>query len=275
MCFFFGGLKYKEQNFNTTVASTMSSLMAVATSSLIIPAALYSTLVEPKEKQFKLILDLSRGTSVVLLILYVLYLGFQLGTHAFLFDAEHKPGRSDNDGAQHESAESDDSDSMDEHQEALLSGVESGIVLVVVTVLVAICAEYLVGSIDEIVASSGISKTFIGLILIPIVGNAAEHVTAVVVAMKNKVRATFSLLPHSNDKNFRICSFLYPICNFPSLLLQEPSSFYPSTQSCTPRACAPPFFLRFSRRGLLPSGGVIPAPRDAPRPCQIKHEQYC
>lgn len=234
MCFFFGGLKYKEQCFNTTVASTMSSLMAVATSSLIIPAALYSTLVEPKEKQFKLILDLSRGTSVVLLILYVLYLGFQLGTHAFLFDAEHKPGRSGNDSAQHESAESD-SDSLDEHQEVLLSGVESGIVLVVVTVLVAICAEYLVGSIDEIVASSGISKTFIGLILIPIVGNAAEHVTAVVVAMKDKVRATFSLLPHSNDKNFRICSFLYPICHLPSLLLQEPS-FYPSTQSCTPRA---------------------------------------
>lgn len=59
--------------------------------------------------------------------------------------------------------------------------------LVVVTLAVAVCAEYLVGSIDSIVASSGISKTFIGLILIPIVGNAAEHVTAVVVALKDKV----------------------------------------------------------------------------------------
>jgi len=222
MCFFFGGLKYKEQCFNTTVASTMSSLMAVATSSLIIPAALYSTLVEPKEKQFKLILDLSRGTSVVLLILYVLYLGFQLGTHAFLFDAEHKPGRSDNDSAQHESAEND-SDSLDEHQEALLSGVESGIVLVVVTVLVAICAEYLVGSIDEIVASSGISKTFIGLILIPIVGNAAEHVTAVVVAMKNKMDLAIGVAIGSS---MQIALLVTPFLVILGWIIGQPMSLY-------------------------------------------------
>jgi Ca2+:H+ antiporter len=56
-----------------------------------------------------------------------------------------------------------------------------------VTVAVAICAEYLVDSIDSIVATAHISKTFIGLILLPIVGNAAEHVTAVVVALKDKM----------------------------------------------------------------------------------------
>lgn len=60
-------------------------------------------------------------------------------------------------------------------------------VLVVVTLLVSICAEYLVDSIDEIVASGKISKSFIGLILLPIVGNAAEHVTACVVATRNKM----------------------------------------------------------------------------------------
>jgi Ca2+:H+ antiporter len=60
-------------------------------------------------------------------------------------------------------------------------------VLVVVTVMVSVCAEYLVGSIDAIVESAHISKNFIGLILIPIVGNAAEHVTAVVVAIRNKM----------------------------------------------------------------------------------------
>jgi Ca2+:H+ antiporter len=60
-------------------------------------------------------------------------------------------------------------------------------VLVVVTILVAICADYLVGTIDDLVESANISKAFIGLILIPIVGNAAEHVTAVVVALRNKM----------------------------------------------------------------------------------------
>lgn len=174
MCFFFGGLRHKEQTFNTTVASTMSSLMAVATSSLIIPAALYSTLSRSKEPSFDLILDLSRGTSVVLLILYILYLVFQLHTHADLFEGNNEEG--------------------ERRQESLLTTPESALVLVLVTVLVAVCAEYLVGSIDEIVASSGISKTFIGLILIPIVGNAAEHVTAVVVAMKDKVDSPSSFV---------------------------------------------------------------------------------
>lgn len=60
-------------------------------------------------------------------------------------------------------------------------------VLVVVTIAVAICAEYLVDSIDSLVETAHISKTFIGLILLPIVGNAAEHVTAVVVAVKDKM----------------------------------------------------------------------------------------
>jgi len=60
-------------------------------------------------------------------------------------------------------------------------------VLVVTTVLVAQCADYLVGSIDDLVETAHISKAFIGLILIPIVGNAAEHVTAVVVAVRNKM----------------------------------------------------------------------------------------
>lgn len=65
--------------------------------------------------------------------------------------------------------------------------ISAAAVLVVTTILVAICADYLVGSIDDIVESVNISKAFIGLILIPIVGNAAEHVTAVVVAVRDKM----------------------------------------------------------------------------------------
>jgi len=69
----------------------------------------------------------------------------------------------------------------------LLGPWAAGAVLVVITLLVAICAEFLVDFIDSIVVDFGISKTFIGLILLPIVGNAAEHVTAVVVAWKDKM----------------------------------------------------------------------------------------
>jgi Ca2+:H+ antiporter len=116
-------------------------------------------------------LQLSRGTAIILLILYVMYLVFQLKTHTGLFDAEYQAA----DEAEGES------------QEPQMSPWAAAIVLVIVTVVVAICAEYLIDSIDSIVVTAHISKTFIGLILLPIVGNAAEHVTAVVVALKDKM----------------------------------------------------------------------------------------
>lgn len=59
--------------------------------------------------------------------------------------------------------------------------------LICSTILVALCAECLVSSIDHLVTSAGISRVFVGLILLPIVGNAAEHATAVTVAVKDKM----------------------------------------------------------------------------------------
>lgn len=170
-CFLAGGIRYHEQRFNETVASTMSSLMAVSSASLIIPATLYaamkgSSASDDKEEN---ILVLSHGTAIILLVIYVLYLIFQLRTHTDLFDEEQTA----EDGKQQEPE--------------ILSPPAAGIALVLITICVAVCAEFLVDSIDSIVASAHISKTFIGLILLPIVGNAAEHVTAVVVATKNKM----------------------------------------------------------------------------------------
>lgn len=68
-----------------------------------------------------------------------------------------------------------------------LSRVSSILLLLVSTATVAVCAEFMVDSIDGLVATSSIKETFIGLIILPIVGNAAEHVTAVTVAMRNKI----------------------------------------------------------------------------------------
>ena len=174
-CFFAGGLRYHEQGFNETVASTMSSLMAVSSASLIIPATLYAVLkgsAASDEKEGN-ILILSHGTAIILLIIYILYLVFQLRTHTDLFDEEQSGEDGENGNKQQEPE--------------ILKPWAAGIALVVVTICVAVCAEYLVGSIDSIVETAHISKTFIGLILLPIVGNAAEHVTAVVVAMKDKM----------------------------------------------------------------------------------------
>ena len=178
-CFISGGVKQKEQKFNATVASTMSSMMAVSSASLIIPATLYAV-VSPNSSDhqtMKDILFLSRGTALILLFLYVLYLVFQLYSHTFLFtETDNSQGDGDGGEAQPE-----------EEEPHILNPLAAGVALVLVTVAVAVCAEYLVDSIDSIVETAHISKTFIGLILLPIVGNAAEHVTAVVVSYKGKM----------------------------------------------------------------------------------------
>jgi Ca2+:H+ antiporter len=177
-CFIAGGIHNTrtgtaqgiEQGFNSTVASTMSSLMTVAAASLILPATLYSVLASSYEDANHALLMLSHGTAIILLVLYVLYLVFQLKTHSTLFDAEN-----------------DALDDDDDCEEASMSPWAGAVILVIVTAVVAICAEYLVDSIDALVETAHISKTFVGLILLPIVGNAAEHVTAIVVALKDKM----------------------------------------------------------------------------------------
>ena len=165
------------QEFNGTVASTMSSLMAVASASLIIPATLYAVMAtgttEERKETENQILVLSHGTAIILLILYVLYLFFQLKTHADLFE-----GKVDDD---------DEGAHQEPEEPQILSPWAAGVALVAITLCVAVCAEYLVDSIDSIVEPAHISKTFIGLILLPIVGNAAEHVTAILVSLKSKM----------------------------------------------------------------------------------------
>jgi Ca2+:H+ antiporter len=178
MCFFLGGIynmrgpdgNGTEQSFSTATAQTTCSLMTLASASMILPAALYGVLSKADEdnKQAS-ILVLSRGTSIILLFLYVLYLYFALRTHKKLFEPEAQVNGSE-----------------DEH-EPLLGPWSAGLVLVVTTLIISVCADYMVDSIDALVATGKISKTFIGLILIPIVGNAAEHVTACVVAVKDKM----------------------------------------------------------------------------------------
>jgi Ca2+:H+ antiporter len=214
-CFVAGGYNRIQQTFNQTVAQTMSSLMALATASLLIPAAFHASVgggakgeevIPAGESQG--ILALSRGTSIVLLIIYVLYLFFQIKTHADYFEQQAEEGQET------------------ESRETVLRPPESVLLLVVVTLLVAFCAEYLVDSIDSIVEETGMSKTFIGLILLPIVGNAAEHVTAVVVAMKNKMDLAIGVAIGSS---MQIALFLTPFLVVLGWIIDQPMSLYFNT----------------------------------------------
>ncbi|KAI0899245.1 Calcium/proton exchanger [Annulohypoxylon nitens] len=206
MCFFFGGIANmrdddghgQEQSFQTITAQTTASLMTLSAASMILPGTLFMIINDSDEgddaERNNIILSLSRGTAIILLLLYVLYLFFQLRTHHKLFSAESgvESQSTQNESqlpaeAAAENVRSAVQESSEESEEPHMSPYSAGAVLIVTTVLVSICADYLVESIDALVERAHISRSFIGLILIPIVGNAAEHVTAVVVAIKNKM----------------------------------------------------------------------------------------
>lgn len=223
-CFIAGGYNRLQQTFNQTVAQTMSSLLALATAGLIIPAAFHASFPKSEEGlNDQKILALSRGASIVLLLIYVLFLLFQLKTHKGLFEGVNEDSTEDEEQRlqnQNVGAGSKDED------EATLSSVSSIVVLFIVTVIVSICADYLVGSIDDIVETSGLSKTFIGLIVIPIVGNAAEHVTAVVVAIKDKMDLAIGVAVGSS---LQIALFVTPFMVLVGWIIDVPMSLYFST----------------------------------------------
>lgn len=104
-----------------------------------------------------------------------------------------------------------------------MSRTSAVILLVVSTGLVAVCAEFLVSSIDYLVSNTGVSEAFVGLIILPIVGNAAEHVTAVTVASKNKMDLAIGVAVGSS---IQIALFVTPVIVLLGWILNKDMSLY-------------------------------------------------
>ncbi|XP_043723373.1 vacuolar cation/proton exchanger 3 isoform X2 [Telopea speciosissima] len=117
------------------------------------------------------ILQLSRVSSIIMLLAYFAYLFFQLKTHRQLFEAQ----------------QDEDGDEVGSEEEAVISFWSAFAWLVGMTVVIALLSEYVVGTIEDASESWGISVSFISIILLPIVGNAAEHAGAIIFAFKNKL----------------------------------------------------------------------------------------
>lgn len=147
---------------------------------------------------------LSSGTSIILLVVYGCYLFFQLKSHVDIYNApsektekRHKEGGDASKnlatigkslaGVAGQNAHEATLAELEEEEEPQLHIWVAVFTLLAATALVAACAEFLVGAIDSITTTGSLSKTFVGLILLPIVGNAAEHATAVTVAVKDKM----------------------------------------------------------------------------------------
>ncbi|KAL2066011.1 hypothetical protein VTL71DRAFT_2082 [Oculimacula yallundae] len=235
MCFFFGGLRREEQFFNKTVAQTAASLLALAVGSVIIPTCFdeFSAVKDQKH-----VAALSRGTSVILLVVYIGYLYFQLKTHAVMFNEEsqkvamrprkHKvPAGAISKGiakaggvaagagrATVEDRPPNDElinarayeDADDEDEEPQLHIAVAWATLAGATAIIGLCAEFMVDAIGSI--TGAISIEFVGLILLPIVGNAAEHATAVTVACKDKMDLAIGVAVGSS---MQVSLFLIPL----------------------------------------------------------------
>ncbi|KAF9450331.1 calcium/proton exchanger [Macrolepiota fuliginosa MF-IS2] len=283
MCFFAGGLKYSEQGFGASATQLNSSLLTISVIAVLLPAAFHFTAQLDPNTETRDILAVSRGTSLILLVIYIGYLLFQLWSHAKLFEDDYsdvqksveydhtikkrqkaseqqlaerakrpfipngsltdEPIRMDSIGnstsrantnssavARMITARADQGEhpttmpkdganpshypmdaeaaEKDVHEEATINRVVTVALLVVVTVLVGVTAEWLVDSIDGLTDKGVISKEFVGIILLPIVGNAAEHVTAVTVSVKDKLNLSLSVAAGSS---LQIALFVIPV----------------------------------------------------------------
>jgi Ca2+:H+ antiporter len=191
-----GGLRHERQHFNRTAAGMGSSLLLLSAIGLVVPALFHFTASGQgvgKER------GLSLEIAVILFAIYLLSLVFSLKTHRHLFVGE-----------------APDADDMGERPWTLRRSVG---VLALVTVAVAVMSELLVGAIQPAAASLGLTQVFVGVILVALVGNAAEHSTAVLVAMKNKMDLALGIAVGSS---LQIALFVAPVLVFASYFVGTP-----------------------------------------------------
>ncbi|OLP17635.1 calcium/proton exchanger [Leptolyngbya sp. 'hensonii'] len=202
-----GGLRYKEQEFQPIIARVNASSMNLAVIAILLPTAVNITsdiIDEPTLQR------LSAAVACVLILVYALTLLFSMRTHTYLYDAGLAEIAPD------ELAEANLAADEGNHEVNLWLWV---LVLLAATVFVAIESELLVDSLKPATAYLGLTPLFTGVILLPIVGNAAEHATAVTVAIKNKMDLSVSVAVGSS---LQIALFVAPVLVLAGWLLGQP-----------------------------------------------------
>ncbi|KAL1332662.1 hypothetical protein HN51_061442 [Arachis hypogaea] len=204
--FLSGGIVFskKEQVFNKAAATVNSGLLLMAVMGLLFPAVLHYTRTEVHFGKSEL--ALSRFSSCVMLVAYAAYLFFQLRSQSGLYIS-----------ANEEERETGDNSTDDESPE--ISKWESIIWLSVMTAWISILSEYLVGAIEGASNSWNIPVTFISVILLPLVGNAAEHASAIMFAMKDKLDISLGVAIGSSTQ---ISMFVIPFCVVMGWIMGQP-----------------------------------------------------
>ena len=197
-----GGAKRDKQTFDRTSATAGSTLLALAAIGLVVPAmfhwaaeAAVRSAQITNAHEVALERTLSLEISVVLFVVYLLSLVFSLRTHKHLYAGQPHEG---------------------EAAHASPSGSQIGravMTLLLATALIAWMSELLVGAVEEASHALGLTKVFVGVIVVAIIGNAAEHSTAVLVAMKNRMDLALNIAIGSS---IQIALFVAPVLVFAS-----------------------------------------------------------
>ncbi|WP_433741058.1 calcium/proton exchanger [Pseudomonas putida] len=189
-----GGLRHHEQQYNVSGARSQATLLTLAAIALILPAA-YNAAVAPRNPQG--LAPLSLYISLVLLMVYGLFLVYSLVTHKSLFSGNV------------------DFEQSSDHP-PLWSAGKALLVLGVATVLIAWVSEILVGAIEPSARELGLSNLFVGLFVVAILGNAAEHASAVSAALKNRMDLALSIAIGSS---VQVALLVAPVLVLASLVL--------------------------------------------------------
>ncbi|XP_012078514.1 vacuolar cation/proton exchanger 5 isoform X2 [Jatropha curcas] len=206
--FFCGGLvcHQKEQVFNKATAIVNSGLLLMAVMGLLFPAVLHYTHTEVHYGKSEL--ALSRFSSCVMLVVYTAYLFFQLRNDKYRYEPLEE------EVSQHgESTDGDDGETPE------ITKWESIIWLAIMTAWISILSEYLVDAIEGASQAWNIPIAFIGVILLPIVGNAAEHASAIMFAMKDKLDISLGVAIGSSTQ---ISMFAIPFCVVVGWMMGQP-----------------------------------------------------
>jgi len=179
LCFFVGGIKRDEQSFHEAISEVGSGLLLVAGFGLLIPSAFYSTVYQTGVIDVTELASrtrkISRATSVILLAAFVMYLWFNLRSHTSIFD----------DVLHGDEKQGEDRDKN--RQRAKLTLTECIIAIIIALTCVTMSAFFLVEEIPFVVQGGHVRENFMGLILVPLVEKAAEHLTAIDEAWDNQI----------------------------------------------------------------------------------------
>jgi Ca2+:H+ antiporter len=185
-----GGLRRPEQHFNPAGARSQATMLILAAIALILPAAFQAAESTTAEGLGRL----SVAISIVLLLAYLLYLVFVLITHSALFAGSHVP----------------------EEGQAHASVGWAASVLAGATVGIAWMSEIMVGAIEPAAHDLGLSNVFVGVFVVAILGNAAEHATAINAALKDRMDLALSIAIGSS---IQVALFVAPVLVLASLVL--------------------------------------------------------